>query len=43
MRGWSAMCEELVLTWHAHPTQVSRDELIAMMAASLPAVVAAVT
>lgn len=41
VRGWSAMTEELVLTWHAHPTGVSRDELIAIMATSLPALVAA--
>ncbi|GEP35876.1 TetR family transcriptional regulator [Nocardioides szechwanensis] len=41
VRGWSAMSEELVLTWHAHPTGVSRDELIAIMATSLPALVAA--
>jgi len=41
VRGWSAMTEELVLTWHADPTGVSRDELIAMMATSLPALVEA--
>lgn len=42
VRGWSAMSEELVLAWHAHPTGVSRDELIAIMATSLPALVGVV-
>lgn len=41
VRGWSAMSEELVLTWHAHDTGVTRDELIAILATSLPALVAA--
>jgi AcrR family transcriptional regulator len=41
VRGWSAMSEELVLTWHAHPAGVSREELIEIMATSLPALVAA--
>ncbi|MDO9495269.1 MAG: TetR/AcrR family transcriptional regulator [Nocardioides sp.] len=42
VRGWSAMSEELVLAWHAHPAGVSRDELIAIMANSLPALVGVV-
>lgn len=37
VRGWSAMCEELVLSWRAHPASVSREQLIEMMATSLPA------
>jgi AcrR family transcriptional regulator len=39
VRGWSAMVEELVLSWIAHPDGVTRDELLAIMAASLPAIV----
>ena len=39
VRGWSAMAEELVLTWHEDPAGVGREELIAIMAASLPAIV----
>jgi AcrR family transcriptional regulator len=39
VRGWSAMTEELVLAWRADPGAVDRDELIAVMAASLPALV----
>ncbi|WP_193611352.1 TetR family transcriptional regulator [Nocardioides lijunqiniae] len=39
VRGWSAMIEELVLSWRAAPDGVARDELIALMAASLPAIV----
>ena len=39
VRGWSAMVEELVLTWAADPTGVTRDELIAVVAGSLPVLV----
>ncbi|MDP2774427.1 MAG: TetR/AcrR family transcriptional regulator [Nocardioides sp.] len=39
VRGWSAMSEELVLAWHDRPDGVTRDQLIAIMAASLPALV----
>jgi AcrR family transcriptional regulator len=39
VRGWSAMTEELVLSWRADPEGVAREELIAIMAASLPAIV----
>lgn len=42
VRGWAAMTEELVLTWVVDPTGVSREELLAMIAASLPALVAVV-
>src|SRR6476469_3284204 len=38
-RGWSALTEELVLTWVVDPAGVSRDELLAILAASLPALV----
>ena len=39
VRGWSAMVEELVLSWIADPAGMTRDELLAIMAGSLPAIV----
>ncbi|WP_243056686.1 TetR/AcrR family transcriptional regulator [Nocardioides sp. SR21] len=39
VRGWTAMTEELVLSWIADPNGVTRDELIAILVASLPALV----
>lgn len=39
VRGWSAMVEELVLTWIDDPHGVGRDELLAIITGSLPAVV----
>ncbi len=39
VRGWSAMGEEMVLTWVADPGGVTRDQLLAALAASLPALV----
>jgi AcrR family transcriptional regulator len=39
VRGWSAMTEELVLSWIADPTGVTREQLLAILAASLPALV----
>jgi AcrR family transcriptional regulator len=39
VRGWSAMTEELVLTWVADPTGVSREELLEIIAGSLSALV----
>jgi AcrR family transcriptional regulator len=39
VRGWSAMVEELVLSWIADPRGISREELLEIMAASLPALV----
>jgi hypothetical protein len=39
--GWSAMAEELVLAWVADPGGVSREELLGLLAGSLPALVAA--
>jgi AcrR family transcriptional regulator len=39
MRGWGAMTEDLVLSWLVDPTGVTREELLAMMAQSLPALV----
>ena len=38
-RGWSALTEELVLTWVVDPAGVSREELLSILAASLPALV----
>ena len=38
--GWSAMTEELVLTWAADPGPVTRDQLLAAVTGSLPALVA---
>ncbi len=40
VRGWAAMAEELVLSWVQEPGEVTRDELLAIMVASLPALVA---
>ena len=39
VRGWSALGEELVLTWVADPRGVTRDQLLESIAASLPALV----
>jgi AcrR family transcriptional regulator len=41
VRGWSAMTEGLVLAWIDDPHDITRDELIAIIVASLPAVVGA--
>ncbi len=42
VRGWSAMTEEVVIAWvrdqQAGRALVSRDELLAMVAAALPGV-----
>ncbi|MGZ4446459.1 MAG: TetR/AcrR family transcriptional regulator [Nocardioides sp.] len=39
VRGWAAMAEEVVITWVRDPAGVTRDELLAVLAASLPALV----
>lgn len=39
VRGWSALTEELVLSWVAEPNGVTREELIGVLAGSLPAMV----
>ena len=36
-RGWAAMVEERVLRWKVQPDGVTRDELLALIAGSLPA------
>ena len=40
VRGWAAMTEEVVLSWVQDDHGVSQDELLAMIAAALPAVLA---
>jgi AcrR family transcriptional regulator len=42
VRGWSALTEEVVLRWVADPAGVSREELLELIAASLPALVGAI-
>ena len=42
VRGWAALAEEVVLTWVVEPAGVTRDELLGILAASLPALVEAV-
>jgi AcrR family transcriptional regulator len=39
VRAWSALAEELVLSWIADPHDVSRDQLLEALASSLPALV----
>jgi AcrR family transcriptional regulator len=39
VRGWAAMAEEMVVTWVREPAGVTRDELVGMLAAALPALV----
>ena len=42
VRGWSALAEEVVLTWVDDPGGVTRDELLQALALSLPQLVALV-
>jgi AcrR family transcriptional regulator len=37
VRGWSAMAEEVVLSWVRDDRGISKDELLVMLAAALPA------
>ena len=37
VRGWSAMVEEVVLSWIDDPRGITRDQLLEILAASLPA------
>lgn len=39
VRGWSAMVEELVLSWIDDPRGVEREELVSILVASLPALI----
>jgi AcrR family transcriptional regulator len=41
VRGWSAMCEELVIAWRTDPGEVTRDDVLALITAALPALVEA--
>ena len=41
VRGWSAMAEELVVAWGRDPAGVSREELLDLIAGSLPALIGA--
>lgn len=41
VRSWAAMAEDLVLAWVAEPGDVTREELLRLLATSLPALVAA--
>jgi AcrR family transcriptional regulator len=40
VRGWAAMTEELVLTWVLDPDGVTREQLLKVIATSLPALAA---
>jgi AcrR family transcriptional regulator len=40
VRGWAALAEELVLSWIADPGEVSREQLLDLLAGSLPALMA---
>lgn len=39
VRGWSAMTEEMVLTWADDPSVLTRGELVGVLARSLPGLV----
>ena len=39
VRGWAALCEELVLAWVADPRGVTRDQLLEALTVSLPGLV----
>jgi AcrR family transcriptional regulator len=41
VRGWQAMTEELVLAWKAGGTRLTREELLDLLVASLPALLTA--
>jgi hypothetical protein len=41
VRGWSAMTEEIVLTWARDGRGVPKDELLGLLTAALPAVLSA--
>lgn len=41
VRGWSAMVEEMVLSWLERPESMSRDQLLSLLTTALPAVAAA--
>lgn len=39
VRGWAAMTEELVLTWKVEPGDVTREQLLEIITAALPALI----
>lgn len=39
VRGWAAMCEELVISWCSAPGEVTREDLLAIMTGALPALI----
>jgi AcrR family transcriptional regulator len=39
VRAWSAMIEQLVLSWVAEPAGVTRDDLLTILSGSLPALI----
>jgi len=39
VRGWSAMCEELVISWCTEPGDITRDDLLAIITQALPALI----
>jgi len=39
VRGWSAMCEDLVIAWRTDPGETTREELLEILAGALPALV----
>ena len=40
VRGWASFTEEVVLEWVRESRGISRDELLEMLAASLPGILA---
>ena len=40
VRGWSAMAEDVVIAWVRDDRGVSRDDLLELLAAALPGVLA---
>lgn len=41
VKAWSALAEDLVLSWKAEPRGLTRDQLVELLAGSLPALMAA--
>ena len=39
VRGWAALCEEVVIAWRTDPGDVGRDELLEIVVGALPALV----
>jgi AcrR family transcriptional regulator len=39
VRGWLAMCEEVVIAWRTEPGEITREHLLATITAALPALV----